>query len=243
LPGGAVNRTFRVETSAGRFVLRLHDPVSVTSLGANHIREAQLQSAAAAAGVAPAVVHVDPRQRFMICQYVEGRVWTPRDFSDVGRIRQLGETLRNVHEIMPPVPAPFDLAGLLRGFVEHIGREVPAERPMLEQWMAQAEVSLCNSGSEGRAATLFHSDLQHANILETKSGLVLIDWEYAAVGDPLYDLACVLAYYPQALPHAPELLETSGLAGQATLDMLEHVTSLYMRLSSLWERVRRLEAG
>ena len=243
LAGGQVNHTYRVDTAAGQFVLRWYGSMGVQALGANHAREALLQGAAAAAGVAPAVVHMDFRQRFMICDYVEGRVWAPEDFATVGRIRQLGETLHQVHGVVAPVPAPFDLGALLRGFAARIAREVPAEQAALAQWMAQAQASLPKCGSEGRQGTLFHSDLHHSNILQTRQGgLVLIDWEYAAVGDPLYDLACVLAYYPQAAPYAAELLAASGLAQHATLEMLEHATRLYALLGRLWERTRQLEA-
>jgi aminoglycoside phosphotransferase (APT) family kinase protein len=243
LAGGRVNKTFRVDTTAGRFVLRLQDPVSAVSLGVDHAREGKLQGAAAAVGVAPFVVYMDPRQRFMICEYLEGRIWTPDDFNDVVPIRRLGETLFRVHAVESPVPAPFDLESLIQGFADRLMREVPMERTALKQWLAQAQISLKRSGSETRAPTLFHSDPQHGNILEPAGRLVLLDWEYAAVGDPLYDLACVLAYYPHAQAHSQELIAASGLAGQATLEMLEHTTWLYVLLNHVWERIRRLEAG
>jgi len=242
LAGGAVNRTFRVETTQGRFVLRLHDAAGA-ALGADHLREAILQNAAAAAGLAPAVLYVDPQQRFMVAEYLDGRAWTPADFADVQCLRRLGTILRRLHAVTPPVPAPFDLGELLRGFADRVGREAPAERPLLAQFMDRAGVSLRACGMERRQPALFHSDPQHGNLIEADGRLFLIDWEYAAVGDPLFDIACVLAYYPQALPHSSVLLEASGLAGQATLPMLEHATWLYVLLSSLWERVRALDAG
>ena len=49
---------------------------------------------------------------------------------------------------------------------------------------------------------------------------LLLDWEYAAVADPLFDLACMLAYYPQAAAHADALLDSSRLAGLGTAEML-----------------------
>lgn len=241
LSGGAVNAAFRVETSVGRYVVRIHDALGI-ELGANHIREARLQNAAATAGVAPAVLYVDPLQHFMISEYVDGRVWTPDDFANVQRLRQLAATLRTVHEIAPPACAPFDLAALLRDFADRIGQRVPAARPLLTQLLKRAAESLRECGSQERAPALFHSDPQHSNIIDARGRLLLIDWEYAAVGDPLFDLACVLAYYPQALPHSRDLLDSCGLAGSATLSMLEHATWLYVLLSYFWERSRRLSA-
>ena len=92
--------------------------------------------------------------------------------------------------------------------------------------------------------TLFHSDPHHSNLIELEDGrLLLIDWEYAAVGDPLFDVACVLAYYPAATPHALRLLQAAGLAAQATPEMLEHEVWLYSLLGYLWYRARRLEVS
>jgi thiamine kinase len=242
LAGGAVNQTFRVDTPAGRYVLRLHSKMG-GRLGADHWREAQLQRAAAAAGLAPTVLHIDPQQRFMVSEFVAGRVWSAADFADAAQLARLGRIFKRLHETPPPVPAPFDLAALLRGFGERIARVAPAEQPLIEQLLARAEVSLRECGTGTRPPRLFHSDPQHSNIIENGERLILIDWEYAAVGDPLYDLACVLAYYPQAAPYALVLLESSGLAGHATLHMLEHATWLYVLLSFFWERARRLEAA
>jgi thiamine kinase-like enzyme len=110
--------------------------------------------------------------------------------------------------------------------------------------MERAERSLAVCASESRRKALFHSDLHHSNLIERADGrLFLLDWEYAAVGDPLFDPACVLAYYPQATPHAQDLLAAAGLANRAAPAMLEHATWLYVLLAFLWDRVRVLTAG
>ena len=67
----------------------------------------------------------------------------------------------------------------------------------------------------------------------------LIDWEYAAVADPLMDLACLVAYYPPVLVHGTALLRRSGLPGSVTLPVLEDLAGVYRLLSNLW--YRRLE--
>jgi thiamine kinase-like enzyme len=141
------------------------------------------------------------------------------------------------------VAAPFDLQSLLKGFIARIGHAAPAERSRLNRWSARASTSLQASGSDGRQETLFHSDPHHSNLIERPDGrLQLVDWEYAAVGDPLYDLACVLAYYPAAERHAQVLLQAAGLAGAASPSMLAHATWLYTLLGYLWYRARRLDA-
>ena len=242
LAGGTVNRSFVVETPAGRYFLRLHEDVGL-ALGADHGREAQLQAAAAAAGLAPPLVYADPGHRFAISEFLAGRVWNPADFADPAQLRKLGATLRRVHQVLPPVAPPFDLSALLEGFVGRIALAEPAEHPALEGLLERAAASARATGSENREKTLFHSDPHHSNLIELEAGhLQLVDWEYAAVGDPLFDLACVLAYYPAAAAHGALFLEAAGLKGRATGAMLGHAAWLYTLLGYLWYRVRRLDS-
>jgi aminoglycoside phosphotransferase (APT) family kinase protein len=85
-----------------------------------------------------------------------------------------------------------------------------------------------------------HSDLHHGNVL-TADRVYFIDWEYAQVGDPLLDLACVMAYYPRAAVHGELLLSSSGLADRgATLAALADLTSVFTLLTYLWYRARRV---
>jgi aminoglycoside phosphotransferase (APT) family kinase protein len=87
---------------------------------------------------------------------------------------------------------------------------------------------------------VIHNDLHHTNLMGTGGRLLLLDWEYGAVTDPLIDLACLLAYYPAAAPHAGVLLDASGLSGEVSPAMLAAATWLCRLVSYFWYRVRRL---
>jgi len=238
LPGGSVNTSFRVDTSAGRFVVRLHD-AAANLLGANHEREAKLHAAAVAAGLAPALIHVDPAHHFMIMEYVEGPTWTSHDFARPERLNQLGAALHVLHSVPPPAVAPFDMADEL---ARHHGRLVdadPGERSRLAPLMDRAAAALEQSAQHRRPRTLVHNDLHHTNLIGVER-LHLLDWEYGAVTDPLLDLACVLAYYPQAAAHAETLLDAAHLRDSVTPEMLRATTWLSVLVSCLWYRARRL---
>jgi thiamine kinase len=239
LYGGTVNTSYRVETSAGRFVVRLHDSHALV-LGANHEREAQLHAAAAAAGLAPALVHVDPHHRFMIMEFVPGELWTSQDFGRADRLQQLGGALHTLHAITPPVVAPFDIWTELERHYQRL-RHVPEEASGFGQLMRRAAQALQASGTRQRAKAFVHNDVHHSNLIGSER-LYLLDWEYAAVADPLFDLACILAYYPQAAEHAEALLDSTRLAGVATAEMLRETTWLWMLVSYFWYRARRLTA-
>jgi thiamine kinase len=238
LYGGTVNTSYRVDTSAGRFVVRLHDPTALV-LGADHEREAQLHAAAAAAGLAPALIHVDTAHRFMIMEYVAGELWTSQDFSRADRLQQLGAALHTLHTIAAPTVAPFDLWSVLERHYHRLRDGVPEEAVAFEQLMERAATALQACGTQARAKVLVHNDIHHSNLIGA-GRLYLLDWEYAAVADPLFDLACILACYPQAAAHADALLDCTRLAGLASAEMLRQTTWLWMLVCYFWYRVRRL---
>lgn len=239
LAGGTMNATYRVETNAGRFVIRVHNPVA-RSLGADHEREARLHAAAAAAGLAPALVHVDPRFAFMVMEQVSGATWTADDFGRADRLGQLGAALHALHAVPAPTVAPFDLEASLTRLAARLTTMSAAEVPEVAQLMDRARATLRLTGSSQRPAAIVHNDLYHGNLIGSDR-LYLVDWEYAAVADPLLDLACVLAYYPQAVPHRDALMDASRLGRVASLEMLTAATWVFMLVSYFWYRIRRLD--
>jgi aminoglycoside phosphotransferase (APT) family kinase protein len=99
---------------------------------------------------------------------------------------------------------------------------------------------MTRAASSQRGPSVVHCDLHHGNVL-TADRVYFIDWEYAQVGDPLLDLACVMTYYPRAMAHGALLLEASGLAEVgATPAMLGELTNVFTLLTYLWYRARRV---
>ncbi len=84
-----------------------------------------------------------------------------------------------------------------------------------------------------------HHDLHASNLIEADGGLVLIDWECAAVSDPLLDVACILSYQESARPYASLLLHHTGL-GTVTSRQLAAAVWLFDLHTYFWYRERRL---
>ena len=139
----------------------------------------------------------------------------------------------------PPVVAPFDVWVVLEHHYERLREGAPEEGAAFEQLMQRAGAALQACGTRARAKALVHIDIHHTNLIGTER-LYLLDWEYAAVADPLFDLACILAYYPQAAVHTDALLDSTRLAGLGTAEMLRQTTWLWMLVSYFWYRARRL---
>ncbi|HTV78947.1 MAG TPA: choline/ethanolamine kinase family protein [Steroidobacteraceae bacterium] len=236
LTGGTSNSTFRVVTRDGAFVVRLHDPLG-TDLGVDRRREALLQSVAASAGLAGRVIAADPAGRYLVSEFLDGAPWQPGDLEDRTRLRQLGERFGQLHSLAAPVVTPLDLEALLERHAAHIAALEPAAGRLFAPQVVSAREILKRQADAGRAPCILHGDPTHSNFIGTPPRF--IDWEYATVGDPLADLACLLAYYPQILPHARILLDSCGLAARVPLSALQALVSVYRLASDLWWR--RLE--
>jgi len=175
----------------------------------------------------------------MVMHHIEGPTWSADDMSRPDRLRQLGATLHALHSVAPPSVAPFDIGASIERLHERLCAALPGEAAHLSQLNDRARASLLVSDSAQRPKTVIHNDLHHTNLIGI-GRLYLLDWEYAAVTDPLIDLACLLAYYPHAEAHAEVLLDASRLANHASPAMLGAATWLCRLVSYFWYRARRL---
>lgn len=241
LQGGLTNRSFLVATAQGRYVVRLGTGLD-TLLAIDRKMETAAQRLAAAAQIAPRVVHADTGKGLLITEYVDGRSWTPADFTDPKQIDRLAAKLAVLHAIDTGAArdlVPLDPVGLARGYVERICESAPDERGALGRLLAQAGSRQRDCGAGTRPLTLVHSDLHGSNLVDG-GPLWLIDWEYATLADPLHDVACLLAYYPEAAPHGARLLAGLGLERAVTPAALDAAVWLFQMLVYLWYRARRV---
>jgi aminoglycoside phosphotransferase (APT) family kinase protein len=236
LAGGTTNATFRVRTAQGAFVVRLHEPYSM-DLGIDRQREAVLHAAAARAGLASRVLAADPQGRYLITEFLDGEPWRPSDLEDETRLAALAQTLTALHALPAPTVPALDLHALLERHAAQVAAQDAAALELPSQ-LARARQILTRQSAAARPACIVHGDLSLANVIGAQQPR-LIDWEYARVGDPLTDLACLAAYYPQVLRHGVALLRASRLSALASVPALEELAWVYRLLSDLW--CRRLE--
>lgn len=182
---------YRVDAAGRALVLK----VSATDEPlATWRRKRQIQEHAAAAGVAPAVVHADEERRAIVSAFVADRGLMPRLADPRTReaaLAQVAQTLRRVHALpVPPDAPPADpLALLATTRAELDGFARPA---FVDDAIARM---LAEPGPPAdRALVLSHNDVNPTNFVDDGERVVLLDWDVAGPNDPLYDLAAVAVF-------------------------------------------------
>lgn len=241
LPGGrGRNSVHYLETAAGRFVLRERLP-PVDRPAASARQELHCHAVAAAAGLAPAIVDSADDGSWILMHWLGGRAWSDEDMRQPASIAALGSQLARLHALAPPaqVPpiAPVALAKAQRSLIE-------ARRPDAAAWsralLAQLD-GLVREAGPVEHPVLCHGDLQMANCLGDPPRFV--DWEYAQIADPTYDLACLLTYYPVLQAHEDVLLAAAGLDHPQHRAQLALQRRIFSILDRLWVLALAGDAG
>ena len=172
LGGGITNRNFKVTTGGATFVLRIGGK-DTGLLGINRDVEHTASLAAAGLGIAPEVVGFVEPDGYLVTRYVEG---------EVGRvsIEEAAQLLRRLHSA-PPIAGRFDSFRVVEAYADIAGRPLP-------DWVAGIARRIEHLR---RSAPLVpcHNDLLAANFIHDGSRVWVVDWEYAGMGDPAFDLA------------------------------------------------------
>jgi thiamine kinase-like enzyme len=63
---------------------------------------------------------------------------------------------------------------------------------------------------------------------------MLVDWEYSQWADPLWDVACLLEYYPDLQSRSEVVLEACGLDSSEDRQILSLQRAVFASLNGLW---------
>ena len=187
--GGLTNVNYLIEAAdrSARWVLRV--PGAGTADYIDRDLEERVARSADAAGVNAAVLFFDAADGLMLTAHVDGAVtMTPSRFEDLGAVARAGDVLRRLHRDAAPVGVAFRLFPMLdeyKALLAAKGAVLPDGYDAAERLADTARAALAAKPSPLRAA---HCDPLCENFLDTGERMVLIDYEYAADNDPMWDL-------------------------------------------------------
>jgi thiamine kinase-like enzyme len=176
LGGGITNHNFKVSVGGETLVLRIGGK-GTALLGIDREHEHEAALLAAELGIAPGVAcYTDG---LLVTRFVEG---------EVGRAdpEAVGALLRRLHGARP-IASRFDSFRVVEAYAETAaghGVTVP------EAFGRAHEVARAiEARRAGTAPATCHNDLLAANFIDDGERLWVVDWEYAGMGDPFFDLA------------------------------------------------------
>jgi thiamine kinase-like enzyme len=190
LEGGITNCNYLVETQGQRLVVRIGGD-QCHLLGIDRKNEHACSSIAARLGVGAEVLGFFEEERALVTRFISGERLTPECASRPQNLRRILDAIRRYHG-GPPFPgrfSPFDTVRSYHSQARGRGVAFPPEVPRALEILGRIETAL------GAPAALrpCHNDLLAANFIDDGGAVRIIDWEYAAMGDPFFDLGNLAA--------------------------------------------------
>ena len=184
ITSGITNANVKVEVDGEAFVVRL--PGADTELlGIDRHAELEATRAAAAAGVGPEVV--DFVEECLVTRFVDGAPISEDDLQRDDVLTNVVRSIRAIHDT-PPIPSSFPVFRIVERY-----RDLAAERDVPIPVAYERARELAERIERAFAAnpmppTTCHNDLLNANFLRDGDHVWIVDYEYAGMGDPFFDL-------------------------------------------------------
>ena len=188
LSGGITNRNFLVDVAGSpeRFVIRLAGN-DTHLLGISREVEHAATVAAAGVGVGPEVVAFIRPEGFLLTRFIEGRPVSLEEIRQPAMLARIADSIRRFHD-GPPIPGlftPLRIVEAYRALASARGVRIPVEYELALATSRRIELALLANPLELRPC---HNDLLNANFIYDGRRIRIVDWEYAGMGDPFFDL-------------------------------------------------------
>lgn len=179
---GDTNYNFLLECADGRYFLRCGRD-NAYQLGINRWAELKILNLAQAHEVAPEVIYAEPASGILVYNWHDDFI-NPQLLSRDEQILLIAQLARTIHELPIPDIGPMDLAQHCTSYFDQISTPpnwlFKLQKVMLKDYKNLNYQPTC----------ICHHDLHFANIQQNP--IRVIDWEYASVGDPMYELAMIV---------------------------------------------------
>jgi len=188
LSGGITNRNFLI-TAAGtseRYVIRLAGN-DTHLLGISREVEHAATVAAAGVGIGPEVTAFIRPEGYLVTRFIVGEPVSLEQVHQPATLRRVADSIRRIHG-GPAIPGLFVPLRIVEAYLAlATSRGVPQPVAWDEAHAAgrRIERALLDSPIDLRPC---HNDLLNANFIDDGERIRIVDWEYAGMGDPFFDL-------------------------------------------------------
>ena len=188
ISGGITNRNFRVDAAGttNQWVLRLAGN-DTHLLGISREVEHAATEAAAGVGVGPEVTAFIRPEGYLLTRFIVGTPVTDEAVRRPETLERVAESLRRIHDgpAIPGLFVPLRICDAYRALAAERGVPIPPAYDQAAAVGRRIERALLADPIELRPC---HNDLLNANLIDDGTRIRIIDWEYAGMGDPFFDL-------------------------------------------------------
>jgi len=188
LSGGITNRNFLITAggTSDRWVIRLAGN-DTHLLGISREVEHAATVAAAGVGVGPEVAAFIRPEGYLVTRFIVGSPVSGEAVHQPVTVERVADSIRRVHggPAIPGLFVPLRIADAYLALATSRGVPVPTA------WFDAATVGrrIERALLEAPAPLLpCHNDLLNANFIDDGERIRIVDWEYAGMGDPFFDL-------------------------------------------------------
>jgi len=176
---GYTNRSYLVGDRASAVILRLNHPDSKT-LGINRRHEYHILQSIRSLNIAPKIVYWSKAMNFAVFEFIDGRVWTDKDFLQAEQHQRLMDVIAKYRSVALDI-ASFSYHSYLNSYWHKFKLQGGNTALYQKDWdLFNKQLKLYERLHKNRVLT--HHDLVAENIIETNNGIKIIDWEYAGLG-------------------------------------------------------------
>jgi thiamine kinase-like enzyme len=188
LSGGITNRNFLVAPAgdSDRYVIRLAGN-DTHLLGISREVEHAATVTAAGVGVGPEVVAFIRPEGYLVTRFIDGRPVGLEEVRQPAMLRRVADSVRRVHggPAIPGLFVPLRIVEAYRALAAERGVAIPPAYEQARTVGRRIEAALLAAPMEPRPC---HNDLLNANFIDDGERIRIVDWEYAGMGDPFFDL-------------------------------------------------------
>jgi thiamine kinase-like enzyme len=235
---GLTNESWRVKLD-GQYVIVRISRADESALQIDRASEAVILQAVARAKIGADVLLCDPARHVLVTRDL-GATWNEADPTLHSNAVRLAYLIRRLHELPTPHGTrEVNLINAMRGYLRTLDEHGKTPAPAMPQLRQRGEEVGQTLAIDTRPC-LCHNDIHHLNIVDGAE-LRLIDWEYAGVGEPMFDLASVCVYHSLSREQRADLLRAYAVNPlYAQWHRLELACWLFEYIRELWMEVRAL---
>jgi len=228
LANGPSHCSYLLQYGIYRLVLRLNQTGAL--LKTPLVIEQQIHQVAAQKRITPKLLYLDSQHRWQLREYIGSDTNAVNALPDLSKLVQL---VKSIHQL-PSVDFQINLSEVITYYLLMLEKIGFSLLPKVKPYFHPVKL-LLDLVSSSHDHCLCHNDLHPGNFIQSPRGLMVIDWEYAGMNHPYFDLAGLAQGRGLNVQQQLRLLDLyQGQSSRADLLKLQKFIAIYGYCCLLW---------